>query len=91
MRKLRKLKRPELWLEEHNTDRGVDMLIRIFYPDGESDFMTLNTYYNGGDVLITRNREWIASYGPKSNHGAWHPDEWKEGNKDSVITLLQRL
>lgn len=87
---MRALKRPELWLEENVYDGkdAIDFTMRIFYPDGSSEYMTMNTYYANGDVLLRGERDWEQSYG-----NDWHPCIYQGLNrKDSTrATLLERL
>lgn len=68
------MKRPQMFLEEHVSGGYVSTTIRIFYPDGYSEYLNLNNYYDNGDVLWKFAGDWEWSVGDD-----WSPDIYDGG------------
>jgi hypothetical protein len=80
-----KIKRPEMWLETVFCGTYAYELLRIFYPDGSSEFLTLNTYHDNGNILIDVASTWSNSCG-----NDWYPVDYAVDGKrhDTRATLL---
>jgi len=67
------MKKPQLWLEEQRWGEkdGVHTMLRIFYPDGSSEYLNLNKYYDNGNVLFNTTGDWERSHG-----NDWSPDDY---------------
>lgn len=64
---LRKLKKPEFYFESW---KDGNTLVRVFYPDGTSQFIQGNRYYPDGSILIpSPEKKW-----EDSMTNLWHPD-----------------
>lgn len=69
MEYLRKLTEPEFYYEEYKLNSGnVDTMIRAYFPDGTSQFLSLNRY-NDYETIIPHIYEWYDSH-----DNDWHPD-----------------
>lgn len=74
------MKRPQMFLEEHVGGDYVSTTIRIFYPDGTSEYFNMNRYYDNGNVLLMHAGDWEASCGDD-----WTPDVY-DGNYGNGTT-----
>lgn len=82
--------RPQIWLEETKRDRydgGIYTLIRIFYPDGTSEYLSMNEYFDNGDYIVRVAGDWQSS-----TDNAWFPwDLYERRKEETTATFLGYL
>ena len=87
---MRKLTNPEFWFEEwQRVGDEISTCLRVFYPDGTSQYLNLNDYYyrnaNENDTKFNTSGDWEDSIG---NH--WHPENYKsELNLDTAAIKVE--